>query len=320
MKRFYFSLSLFALFCLLAPSALRAEMVKYIVDFEQFSDALNEDATSHGSSYGWSWNNTTDRMYSGPMPGGMFNRTGGDFNDLAMGYIEVDGVQFMSNYMGSEWGGMYYWEGFGISNVKDTTYAGYQNEMVSMTGTGANGSDVYGVIYGGGFVWENNPWLSIPTDAIISGMMLCNTVYAYDSMLNGDWVATSLDEYPGKYFDLIVNGYDENGELIGFVRESLGINRDGELDIPDDWFWLELSSLTGAISFEFLFESQEDSGYGINYPTYFAFDDLTYFIDDGNPPVPNPTTTPEPASALIFGAGLLGLGIIGRGRLNKKDV
>lgn len=314
MKRFLLH-TLFVLGLAVFAGSVYAELVTYVVDFEQFSDDLNADAAAHGSDFGWSWNNTTDRMYSGPMPDGMLTATGMDpYMGLTQGYIEVDGVKMMSNYMGEDWGGMYYWEGVGISNVKDTNYYSFQNEMASMTGTGANGSDAYAVMYGGAFVWENNPWISIPTEGIISGMMINNTVYGYDSMLNGDGFATSLDEYPGKFFDLIINGFDDNGTLIGFVRESLGINRDGNLDIIDDWTWLDMSELAGATTFEFLFESQEDSGYGINYPTYFAFDNLTYFIDDGTGPG---AAVPEPASLLIFGVGLGGLAMVRR-RMRRK--
>ena len=289
---------------------VHAEMVKYVVDFEEFSDALNADAALHGSNYGWSWNNTTDRMYSGVMPEGMHVHEYTNSSNYAVGHFTSNDVTFSHLYAQSDWGGMYYWEGTGVSAVKDTTYASFQNEMVSVTGSGAYGSETYGVVYSGG-LYNNEaflPYFTLPDNATLSGMMIANTVYALYSMTNGDEFAGAMID--GGFFTLFAHGYDIDGNYIDTISWNLG----NDQEIPNDWRWWDMSELAGATKVEFDFDSHDKFGPWLNYPMYFAFDDLTYFIDDGNDPG---AATPEPASMLVVGLGLGGLFIVRR-RIRKK--
>ena len=137
--------------------------------------------------------------------------------------------------------------------------------MVSVTGTGANGSSGYGIAYGSNLIMQ------LPDDALIDSMMVTNTVWAWGAMTYGDGFADPMEQ--GKYFTLVIVGMDAGGIELGEVRFDLG--RDDY--IVSDWEKLDLSSLAGASQLQFSFDSNEQSWGYINYPLYFAFDDVVYY-------------------------------------------
>jgi len=108
-------------------------------------------------------------------------------------------------------------------------------------------------------------------------MAVTNTAYAWGSMAFGDWIAA-----PSGYMDLIIYGVGADGQLVGEVVQNLGGPANG---ILDDWVSVDLSSLTGATELRFAFASDTRIyGWWLDYPVYFAFDDVVYrYQGDGDP-------------------------------------
>lgn len=259
------------------------------VDFEEF-------ATDIGTN--WSWNNTNDRLHSGYFPNDPNNPAGpiypGNFVwtfNVPTYYGPETEVFFTSqdveftNYSGASQG-MNFWNGTGLSTVTDTTYAGFMNEMVSVTGDGNDSTNTYAIVYGDSLIdlpYTDSllPRIVLPDGATIQSIAITNTVYAYDSMKYGDQFATPLEDFPGGYFDLIIYGVRADGSLAGSEYVTLGENTGvGTADILDYWKTVDLSSLADAKELRFAFDGN-DVGYDtwLNLPVYFAFDDLTYTIE-----------------------------------------
>jgi hypothetical protein len=93
------------------------------------------------------------------------------------------------------------------------------------------------------------------------------------------------------YFNLNIYGLIGGG-LFNTVTVDLGS--------LTGWKEVNLSSLTGSDTLRFAFDGSDAGVWGLNTPAYFAFDNLTYTTN---------APTPEPATLLIFGAGLAGLGL-----------
>jgi len=112
--------------------------------------------------------------------------------------------------------------------------------------------------------------MQLPEGALIDSMMITNTVYSWGSMELGDDFTSPLGE--DGYHTLVVVGLDADGTL-GEVRFDMGI--DGV--VVSEWVKLDLSSLAGASQLQFSFDSNVTSYDFLDYPTYFAFDDIVYY-------------------------------------------
>lgn len=307
MLRIVFStfFSLGAATLLFFSNPVQAEMVTVTVGFESLYDEIGRntawvsagagrDTQAYPEGFG-SQKLTTD-AYGSPILQTVF---------------DVDGVSFHNN-VNQSWGS---WMGTGLSTKTDTVYNSYFNEMASMTGSGNNGSNVYGVIYGesmDGLPYDSPflPSIWFEPGVELVSMAITNTVYTAYTLGNIDPNGFAT---PGGYLDLYIYGLDENGDFKGKVTQNLGSN----YDILTDWVTVDLSSLTGSTELRFAFASDDILNHGgnswLNYPVYFAFDDITYRYDDGTT-----AATPEPGSLLIFGMGLAGLGIARR-RSRRKN-
>ncbi|GHT12108.1 hypothetical protein FACS1894170_06530 [Planctomycetales bacterium] len=213
-----------------------------------------------------------------------------------------------------------YWNGIGLSTKTDTAYANYSNDAASVTGSGNNNSSTYAVVYGDSFgpdqrvewdfykeYYDNEwriPYLTLPESAILKSFAVANTVYT-DYLLNTPGEYGSLPA--GQHFTLNISGV-ANDALRGTVLVNL--------DELVGWETVDLTSLSGAEKLYFTFSGGDYSQYGINTPTFFAFDDLTYtFASDDTYTIANGDTlysnnsTPEPATLLIVGLGVAGLAL-----------
>lgn len=209
------------------------------------------------------------------------------------------GVQFNNAY-DSDFGS---WSGFALSNVNDTTTAGWGNQYASFAGAGGGN---YLVAYDGSG-YGAMPTITLPAGASPVSLSISNTTYAALSMTHGDSFGKAFGDdratlgvvetdYPD-FFKVTLTGYSGaggTGDPTGSVDFYLADYRSDTDYILDTWETVDLLPLGAARSITFLFASSDVGRYGINTPTYAAIDDITF--------------VPEPASlalVLLGGAGLL---------------
>ncbi|MBM3965394.1 MAG: DUF4465 domain-containing protein [Planctomycetes bacterium] len=207
------------------------------------------------------------------------------------------GVYFGNSY-NSSFGG--FWNGFSYSNVINTTTPGFMNQYASFApagpGAGASGSQSYAVAYSGSHAFFN-----LPSNTLLSSVSLANTTYAALSMQTGDSFAKKFGGVSGNdpdFFRVSLNGFDGlngTGNSVGSVTVNLAdfTFADNSQDfILSNWLTVDLSSIANSRSVALSFASSDVGAFGINTPTYVAFDNLTI------------TAVPEPSSlALLSIAG-----------------
>jgi len=203
----------------------------------------------------------------------------------------------------TDWGGgATSWDGWAFSNITDNTTSGYGNQYSAYAGGGANGSSNYGVSYIA-LDWMGS-YDPIPTrmDFVgtargypVQGAYFTNTTYAALAMLNGEIPSKQFGGVTGDdpdWFKLIITGIGSDATPTGAVEFYLADYRfaDNRQDyLVNDWVWVDLSSLGEVTGLEFSVASSDVGDFGINTPTYFAMDYLTY--------------VPEPMSVLLLGLG-----------------
>lgn len=217
--------------------------------------------------------------YTGPGGGYYY-----DGSDNAGGFTS-GGADF-SNYY--EWGH----EGWAVSNTADTTTAEFTNIYSAVTGSGVDGSGHYGVAN----TWALNQSATISLGSgasaqPVQGFYATNTTYAYLSMLNGDMFAKQFEE--DDWFLLTIYALDDSQARTG---NSVEFYLAEGTDILSDWTWVDISGLGEVFGLEFDLTSSDTGDWGMNTPSYFAMDNLTF----GNP-------VPVPGAGVLLGSGLLAL-------------
>lgn len=201
--------------------------------------------------------------------------------DFTISNLGMNSATFSNTYTTSQWGD--YWNGFSYSNMTDVTTAGYGNQYSAYTGSGANGSEVYGVFYPSGMIVFQNP-------AQLDSIKITNTTYTALSMLNGDGFSKQFgspnnaqgtpDGTNGEdYLRLWIIGLNAAMSRVDSVEFYLADYRfsDNNQDyIVDSWMNVDLSSLGNVKALDFRFESSDMSFGYINTPSYFALDDLHF--------------------------------------------
>ncbi|WZP00682.1 DUF4465 domain-containing protein [Isosphaeraceae bacterium EP7] len=262
-----------------------------------------------------------DSAFNGPVPGG--TTVDGPYGPVVVGSFQSGGASFGNAY-DTTYGS---WNGFAYSNVNDTTTPGFTNQFAAVTGTGhtpvAPGQvDNYGVAFGyrdiaasssGNAAFDPSnagqlrglPTIGLPAGQGLAGLYVTNTTYAAKSMLNGDGFAKKFGGDSGNdadFFRLSAYGIDANGNaLAAHVDFDLADFRfaDNSMDyIVDDWRFMDLSALAGAVSVSFNLSSSDVGSYGMNTPAYFAFDDLVFRSS---------VAVPEPATLVM--SAIAGLAI-----------
>ncbi len=105
---------------------------------------------------------------------------------------------------------------------------------------------------------------------VIDHMYVTNMAYGLNSLAYGD--AFNSAATPTTWVKLCAIGYNENEERIGVAEFYLC--KDGVA--VNEWSRFDLSSLGKVFKVEFNFLASEDQGgsYGVNFPAYFAYDDI----------------------------------------------
>ncbi|AMV31565.1 PEP-CTERM motif protein [Pirellula sp. SH-Sr6A] len=257
-----------------------------VVDFEGFP--LNGSGVFNGP---------TSNAISTPGPFG-----GNDRN----GTFAVSGVEFF-NSNNDLYGS---WRGFAVSNHTDTTTPGFSNQYSSFAGTGANGSSKYAVAYADG------AFFNLPSSTLLSSVSLANTTYAALSMQTGDSFAKNFGGVSGNdpdFFRVSLSGFDGlngTGNSIGSVTVNLAdfTFADNSQDfILSNWLTVDLSSIANSRSVSLSSASSDVGAFGINTPTYVAFDNLTI------------TAVPEPSSFALLGIAGTGIALWRRRRCKANS-
>lgn len=222
------------------------------------------------------------------------------FEDLGLGIEDFENGSGLAG--GYTSGGIFYeniytpdfssFTGFAASTTTDTTTPGFSNQFSNITGSGAGGSDGFGIFYQQGK-------LVLPSVQTVLGAEFTNTTYAALSMQTGDAFTDPFGGPGGDeadLFQLIVEGLDAGGTSTGTVELILADYRfaDNSLDyILDAWTYLDLSGLGAIKELSFTLASTDIGDFGINTPEYFAIDNLT--------------TIPEPGTGVLLGIGIAAL-------------
>ncbi|MDR2168730.1 MAG: DUF4465 domain-containing protein [Planctomycetaceae bacterium] len=271
------------IFCAVPFVFAKAEPQLVTVGFEEFANNIGVN---------WSWNGITDRPLSGLFPSGFLTSTG---NTIDAGWnIYVDEYKYQtSDGMTFYFGGfdgvifddeiMSFWSGVGLSTVTNTAYGNYLNDMASTSGAGNNNSQTYGVFHSLTGI-PSTPAITLPEDATLKSIAIANTVYTAYSLLYGDDASDGLIN-DGDYFSLYIEGQDANGNTTGLIEVVLGEVVNGNIILNDGKDWQTVyfdEEFEGTTTLWFYLEGSDDGGlgYGLATPAYFAFDDLTYELDD----------------------------------------
>jgi hypothetical protein len=210
-------------------------------------------------------------------------------SDLAGGF--TSGGAFFNNSYNTTFGA---WSGWSYSKVNDPTDPGFLNQYAAITGTGHGGSGNYGVAFDSG---TNGSYINLPAGTEPLSFYVTNTTYAYLSMKNGDQFARKF--HAGDFFTLEIAGYSGanlTGAVTGTVNFDLArylTDNDSPINV---WTLVNLAGLGPAQSIGFTMASSDTGQFGINTPTYFAMDDLTY-VGVGS--------VPEPSAIALAATGLL---------------
>ncbi|MGM0619581.1 MAG: DUF4465 domain-containing protein [Bacteroidota bacterium] len=188
------------------------------------------------------------------------------------GGFKSGGIWFPNDY-NAEWQS---WSGFSVSNMKDTTTAGYENQYSAITGEGASESENYTVVYFPGD-------LKMEFDSVveITGFNVTNSTYAFLAMKNGDDYSKKFGGADGTdpdYLKLLVWGVNELGNSTDTVEFYLADYRFEDSDedyLVNTWEWMDLSSLGKVTELHFGMESSDMSDWGLNTPAYFCIDNFT---------------------------------------------
>ena len=181
-----------------------------------------------------------------------------------------------------------FWNGWVISNVKDTITQSFLNEAASYAGGGVDESDNYAVSYlpGKGVIKLTQE--AIDKSARFYGMYISNTTYAALSMKNGDAFAKKFGGASGDdpdFFMLTISGWLDGAikpVALDIFLADYRFEDNSEDYILKDWEWVDLTPLGEVDSLEFEFTSSDIGSFGINTPSYFCVDNIVMQMPSSN--------------------------------------
>ncbi|TWT54987.1 hypothetical protein Pla22_26410 [Rubripirellula amarantea] len=269
----------------------RYSMAAVVVDFEELG-AFTGSSPDGGGSY-----------YNGNDGSGSTNSTGWNSK----------GVRFSNSYNGDYLPSFDFWSGWSYSNVINSSSPGLNNQYAAYPGGGSSGNGnvqaggTYAVAFGSG------AFFNLPNGSELLSVDVANTTYAALSMRDGDGFAKrfgGVSRNDADFFRITLTGFDSlnaGGNSIGSVTANLAdfTFADNSQDyILGDWTTFDLTSIRNARSVAVSFASSDSGDFGINTPTYVAFDNLTI------------TAVPEPSTLSVIAIGSLILGAL---RFQRRD-
>jgi len=206
--------------------------------------------------------------------------------------------------------GASYWEGWKASAQTNRTPASYTNDCAANSGSGANGSAQYAVLYAG------MPWSGAPTETYSYSIDFSGGVYlqSIDMSMNSylyDWInlggmylptggITALADGVEVYFALRVRGILEDGSYTDY-QDIVLASKDSDNNIyvfTSGWETIDFTALANGEAIKGLdmyFQGEQDAFWnsgGLTAPAYICIDNIVYSTN----PIPEPSTY-----AAIFG-------------------
>jgi len=154
-----------------------------------------------------------------------------------------------------------------VTNITNTEFKDYKDAYKSIAGGAYAGKNYV--------VWYHNTWgdpcvIKMNTAATVPGMYVCNNVYAYNSMKNGDDIAGA--PFAAEDYLLLTITGSLNGKA---VNEKVDFYLANGTDILKEWTYVDLSKLGTIDELNFSMSgSRNDPMYGLNTPSYFCIDNL----------------------------------------------
>ena len=171
-----------------------------------------------------------------------------------------------------------FWGGFTASNHTDLTQTGMDAQYTAITAGGYDGSAQYGVAYTYGA--QTDVYASDGQSHTVTGCYVTNNLWAYQSIIEGDYSSTPFGGTSGNdpdWFKLTATGKNAAGQTIGTLDFYLADYRfaNNEEDyVIDTWEWFDLSSLGAVHTISFSLSSTKENAYGMLTPAYFCIDDF----------------------------------------------
>ena len=198
----------------------------------------------------------------------------GYWQPAAEGYSNIVSNGWMfTNYYSS-----YFWGGYTVSNITDTTTSGMAAQYTAVAGAGVDGSSQYAVVYAMG-----SPTTISAADGqarTITGCYITNNLWAYKTVRYGDAYSSAFGGADGTspdYFVLHATGKDADGNTTGTADFYLADFRFNDSDsdyIVDTWKWFDLSGLGEVATVSFNLESTDVNSWGMVTPAYFCMDNF----------------------------------------------
>lgn len=170
------------------------------------------------------------------------------------------------------------WSGFAYSNVDNMVLNDYANQYSAFIADGTDGSNIFGVAY----VVADDAKITFSRPVDMRYAKFTNSTVAYLTMVNGNQFSKKFGGVTGTdpdFFMVTIKGYDANGTEVGTVDFYLAdyTAEDNTKDyLVDSWTSCDLSSLKGVTELRFYLSSSDYGDWGMNTPSYFCIDDITY--------------------------------------------
>jgi hypothetical protein len=206
-----------------------------------------------------------------------FEEFDADKYSIADGNFVSQDVGFLLNY-NATYGS---WDGIAVSAAgwKKPTASNYTDQFY-LAGDGPTVAVVnnYAVVYDPG-AYGVSPEIDLPDDlATPQSVLVTNTAYTWATIKLGDSYGMSTPFADGSWYKLTATGYNAEGAKTGATDFYLADYRDSDAAkhyVLTDFTKMDLTSLGDDVkTIKFTIASSDTGKYGINTPTYFAFDNL----------------------------------------------